>query len=432
VPLALVDCANFYVSCERLFDPSLRDLPVVVLSNNDGCIIARSEEAKALGVPMGAPYFRWREPLAAAGARVFSSNYALYADLSDRIMAALRSLCAGVEVYSVDEAFVRLPEGSPEAVEAVARAVRARVLRWTGIPVRVGAGTTKTLCKAAGFLAKRAGGVWCLHAERDHAEELARIPVGEVWGVGRRIGPRLRARGVHTARDLRDLPDAWVRQHLHVPGHRTVLELRGLACIPLEEAPPARRSITRSRSFGRAVTERRELEEAVATHVARAAEVLRAEGWVAAALQVALFPGASASAAHGAESAVACAVVLEPPTHATPDLLRAAMRAVDRLYRPGLAYYKAGVLMTHLTPGSPPQGQLFHAPDPRAAELLAAADAVNARFRRGRGEPAVFFARQGTRQGEASTETGHAWAMRRAFRSPAYTTRWSDLPVVQA
>jgi len=431
VPLALVDCANFYVSCERLFDPSLHRIPVVVLSNNDGCIIARSEEAKALGVPMGAPYFRWREPLVAAGARALSSNYALYADLSARVMAALRSLCAEVETYSVDEAFVRLPEGTPAAVEEAARAVRARVLRWTGIPVRVGVGPTKTLCKAAGFLAKRTdSGVRYLPAHLP--DPLAKIPVSEVWGIGRRLAPRLRARGVRTALDLRDLPDAWARQHLHVPGHRTILELRGLACIPLEEAPPARRSIARSRSFGRAVTERRELEEAVATHVARAAEKLRAEGWVAAALQVTLFPGPSASAAHGAESAVGCAAVLDPPTQATPELLRAAMRAVDRLYRPGLAYYKAGVLMTHLAPDTPPQGHLFHTPDPRAAELLAAADAVNARFRRGRSEPAVFFARQGTRRPDLQTETGHAWAMRRAQRSPAYTTRWDELAVVRA
>lgn len=433
MPLALVDCANFYVACERVFDPALRGVPVVVLSNNDGCVIARSEEAKALGVPMGAPFFLWRTRLAAAGARVFSSNYALYADLSRRVIEVLRSLCNEVEVYSIDEAFVRLPAGRPEEVEAAARAVRARVLQWTGIPVRVGIGPTKTLCKAANVLAKQTEGLWALHAGHDHAADLARVPVEAVWGVGPRLARRLHAVGVRTALALRDLPDAWVRRHLHLPGLRTVLELRGVPCIPLEDAPVPRRSLVRSRSFGRAVTVRRELEEAVATYVARAAEQLRAEGLVAEALQVVLYPGRSASAAREAEEGTpTCVLALDPPSAATPDLLRAAMRGVARLYRPGAAYYKAGVVLLHLVPAAPAQGHLFRSTDPRTADLLAAVDALNARFRHTRSGAPVFFARQGTRRACPHTETGHAWGMRRAFRSPAYTTRWTDLPVVRA
>lgn len=430
-PLALVDCANFYVSCERVFDPSLRGVPVAVLSNNDGCVIARSDEVKALGVPMGAPYFRFRRLLAEAGARVFSSNYALYADMSRRVMATLHASAPEVEVYSIDEAFLRLPHADDHA--AWGRALQQRTLRWTGIPVRVGIGPTKTLCKVAGQLAKQEkDSVFSLTGRSDLDALLARVPVSDVWGIGRRLAPMLERQGVRTARDLRDLPDAWVRQRLRVTGLRTVYELRGVSCLPLEEAPPPRRSLVRSRSFGRAVTERGELAEAVATHTARGAEKLRAEGLAAGALQVFLCPGASASEGRKGEGAIACAVPLEPATHATPLLLRAAMRALDRLHHPGRAYYKAGVQFMHLAPADPAQGHLFASPDPGERTLLETVDRINARFSADRRRPTVFFARQGTGRSEAATESGHGWAMRRAHTSSAYTTRWADLPVVSA
>lgn len=424
MPFALVDCASFYVSCERVFDPSLRGVPVAVLSNNDGCIIARSEEVKALGIPMGAPYFQHRRALQRAGVRIFSSNYALYADMSHRVMETLRTLVPDVEVYSIDEAFVRLPDLRPEALLDLARAVHRRVLRWTGIPVRVGVGATKTLCKVAGELSKQEGTpVFSVVGRADGDALLARIPVREVWGIGRRTAPVLEARRIRTARDLRDVDDGWARQRLRVVGLRTVWELRGIPCLPLETAPPSRQSITRSRSFGRTVTERHELEEAVATHTARAAEKLRAAGLVAGALQVFVCAGVSASASrraseNGRDRAAACAVSIERATNHTPTLLKAALRCLDRVHEPGRAYFKAGVILAHLTPQHPAQRHLFLPHNPEDEALMAAVDAVN----RKHGSGTVTFGRCGTAQ---------PWAMRRTLVSPAYTTRWTDLPVVR-
>ena len=422
MPLALVDCANFYVSCERVFDPSLRGVPVVVLSNNDGCVIARSEEVKAMGVPMGAPYFQHRRAFARAGVRVFSSNYALYADMSHRVMETLRTLAPDVEVYSIDEAFVRLPELRADALLDLAGELHRRVLRWTGIPVRVGVAPTKTLCKVAGRLSKQDGAPAFSLVGRDDLDVLlARVPVRDVWGVGKRTGPVLERHGVRTARHLRDMPDERARRMLRVVGLRTVWELRGIPCLPLDDAPPARKSITRSRSFGRTVTERRELEEAVATHTARAAEKLRAAGLAAGALQVFLAAGTSASASRreperGRDRAAACAVNLEQASNHTPTLLKAALRCLDRVHEPGCAYFKAGVILAHLTPERPAQGHLFLPRRPEDEALMAAVDAVNRKHGRG----AVTFGRCGTEQ---------PWAMRRTLVSPAYTTRWTDLPV---
>ncbi|MBC14557.1 MAG: DNA-directed DNA polymerase, partial [Rhodothermaceae bacterium] len=245
---ALVDCSAFYCSCERVFDPSLEGVPVAVLSNNDGCIIARSQEVKDLGIPMGAPFFKHRDELAAQGVRVFSSNYTLYGDMSRRVMACLETFTPDVEVYSVDEAFLTVPtpEGSPEAVcaamEARAREIRARVLRWTGIPVRVSWAETKTLAKAASEWAKEklgAGGEPCVclwgHPDRD--DWLERMDVGDVWGVGRRWGQSLRDLGGSTAAKLSRMPDRLLRHRFNVVLLRTAMELRGVSCLPLEQAP---------------------------------------------------------------------------------------------------------------------------------------------------------------------------------------------------
>jgi len=240
-----------------------------VLSNNDGCVIARSEEAKALGIAMGAPYFQLREKLEREGVRVFSSNYALYGDMSRRVMAVLRSFSPHVEVYSIDEAFLELPRASEEELRSEALRIRERVGRWTGIPVRVGVGPTKTLAKLASERAKAVPEQVLALMRPEHIEAvLEETPVEEVWGIGRRHAARLEALGVRTARQLRDLPDRWVRRHLSVTGLRTVWELRGISCLPLELAAPPRRTLVRSRSFGRAVTDLMELREAVTMHAA--------------------------------------------------------------------------------------------------------------------------------------------------------------------
>ena len=248
---ALVDCNNFYASCERVFQPRLNGRPVIVLSNNDGCVIARSNEAKALGIEMGRPYFEIREMVRRHGIAVFSSNYTLYGDMSARVMDTLRGYTSDVEVYSIDEAFCDLSGFVQGGLEEHGRLLRQKVKQWTGIPVSVGIAATKTLAKAANKIAKKEGGVLVLDRPEAVEAALSRLDVEDVWGIGRQWGALLRGEGIVTALDLRNASDRWIRKHLHVVGLRTVHELRGMSCIPLEEAPKPKQSIIVSRSFGR-------------------------------------------------------------------------------------------------------------------------------------------------------------------------------------
>ncbi|HYE95128.1 MAG TPA: Y-family DNA polymerase [Rubricoccaceae bacterium] len=431
---ALVDCANFYASCERVFDPSLARKPVVILSNNDGCIIARSDEAKALGVPMGAPYFQWKTRLERWGVVVYSSNYALYADMSRRVMETLETFTPDVEPYSIDEAFLAFP-GFPAhpddalrlRLDAFAEEIYRRVLRWTGVPTRVALAPTKTLAKVGCEHAKRlvrAGRTpaFCLAGRPDLDRILAATPVGDVWGVGWRLRPFLERNGVRTSLDLRDSDDAWVRRHLRVTGLRMVHELRGTSCLPMERLPQPRHTLVRSRSFGQAVTDPDWLREAVASHVERAGEKLRAERLAAGALTVFVTtkghgPGPHLHAAHG--------VPLIPATNRTPSLLRAARDAFERCYRAASAdgrpyrYKKAGVICAELAPARPAQGHLFVPDEPGMDALLEAVDRLNARM----GTRAVFFARAGTTQ---------PWQMQCDRRSAPFTTSWRGLPTARA
>ena len=272
---ALVDCNNFYVSCERVFQPKLEGKPVLVLSNNDGCVIARSNEVKALGVKMGAPFFQMRDLIREHGIKVFSSNYALYGDMSRRVHNTLAGMAPASEEYSIDEAFLDL--SGLTKLEAHARHIRERVKMWTGIPVSVGIGPTKVLAKIANHVAKKRpehGGVFDI-GNVDTDSVLATVPVGEIWGVGRQYAKFLTENGVHTALDLKQASDSWVRAHMTVVGLRTLHELRGVSCIPLEEVEPERKGIACTRSFGKPVTSLPELREAVATYASRVGEKLR-------------------------------------------------------------------------------------------------------------------------------------------------------------
>ena len=273
---ALVDCNNFYASCERVFNPTLKSRPVVVLSNNDGCVIARSNEAKALGFKMGDPYFKMRPLIERHNVAVFSSNYTLYGDMSRRVIESLEQFTPEVETYSIDEAFLNLAGFTDLADRA--EAIRRTVRRWTGIPVSVGIGPTKTLAKAANRLAKAspaANGVWIIDSEQRRLESLARLPIADVWGVGRQWSRFLIARDIITAGDFARQPDSWIRQTLHVVGLRTATELRGTPCIPLELQPPPRKGLVVSRSFGHRLTEFEPIKEALVAYVARAGEKLR-------------------------------------------------------------------------------------------------------------------------------------------------------------
>lgn len=419
---ALADCNNFFASCERVFDPRLKHRPVVVLSNNDGCVIARSAEAKALGVRMGQPAFECASLFRAHRVAVFSSNYALYGDMSARVMSCLARFAPRVEIYSIDEAFLLL-DGVSRDPEAFCRDLRAEVLRRTGMPVSIGLAGTKTLAKAANRLAKARpvhGGVFSLAGHPSPDTMLAQVPVEDVWGIGPRHAARLRARGVTDAARFKALCPDWVRTAMTVAGLHTLLELRGVPCLSLEAGPRPRKSIVSSRSFGRPVTEREDMEQAVAAYVSRAAEKLRGQGSVAACVLV--YVQTSRFAQGIPCYAKAHSLALPSATAHTPALIRAALAALGRIFRPGLAYKKAGVMLSGIEQAATRQLSLLDLPPldrPRDAPLMRILDTVNARW----GRETLRY---------AATGTERPWRMRQAKRSPRFTTVWTELPEVRA
>lgn len=424
--IALVDANNFYVSCERAFDPRLEGRPVAVLSNNDGCVISRSAECKALGIGMGTPYFKLRGRAAELGLVFRSSNYELYGDVSARIVATLGTFTPDVEQYSIDEAFLHFSLPADTDWAALGARIRARVLRWTGIPCGVGFAPTRTLAKIANHAGKRLpGGVFEMPA--DPRPLLSSLPVEEVWGVGRRLAERLRRAGVRNAWDLAVRPRDFFRRHrFAVTLERTALELRGL---PATEADPLDRenpqSVFVSRMFGAPVSRLCDLEEAVASHASAAAEKLRASGSVAAGANVCVQecapPGTGGwSDANGWTPFLTATVPFPAPTASTPDILAAVRPAAARLFVEGRRYRRAGVLLCGVEPASGAADLFAGDPsDSKGAKLSAALDAVNARFGRG----TVFL---------AATGTVRPWKMKRGMLSPCPTTRWTDLLVAKA
>lgn len=415
----MVDCNNFYASCERVFDPSLEGRPVVVLSNNDGCVIARSGEAKALGVAMGEPAYKREDFYVRHGVRVLSSNYALYGDMSARVMRTLGLFSAEAEVYSIDECFLRLSGLDSRSLVDTAREIRATVDKWTGIPVGVGIARTKTLAKIANRLAKRGDGVRLLEDEDDIDRALQGTEPGDVWGIGRRSARFLAACGVRTALDLKRRPDDWVRRNLTVTGLRTVLELRQTPCIALEDAPPPARSLVCSRSFGRRVESLASLEEAVSAYVQRAAEKLRRKDLVAGAVQVFLEtnrfqPDPQHCASRGR--------ALPAPTADTLALHGPALQILREIHKPGFKYQKAGVILLDLASAGRRQLSFL---EPRGEEktrrdaLMRVLDRVNTAYGRG----TLTLAASGLGRKE--------WHMRQERRSPSYTTSWAELPVAR-
>ncbi len=419
---AMVDCNNFYVSCERVFDPALEGRPVVVLSNNDGCVIARSNEAKALGISMGEPAFRRQEFFTGNQVRVFSSNYALYGDMSARVMRILEGFSPEMERYSIDEAFLRLPSVGGDDLLDLAREIRRTVGAWTGIPVCVGLARTKTLAKIANRLAKKtpeSGGVWLLDDPEGIEAQLARIGVGDVWGIGRRYARFLQAKGVDTALKLKQMPRDWVRRHLTIAGLHTVLELEQIPCIPFGENPAPARSLVCSRSFGTRVSDLDSLEEALSSHVQRAAEKLRARKLLAGAVQVFLETNRFQP---GPQYNGSACQALQAPTAYTPVLHALALRVLRGIYRQGYRYQKVGVLLAGLVQeGNRHLSFMEPVGERKAAQeaLMAVLDKVNASY--GRGTLTLGASRTGPKP----------WHMRQERRSPRYTTAWAELPVVR-
>jgi DNA polymerase V len=417
---ALVDCNNFYASCERVFQPKLAGQPIVVLSNNDGCVVARSNEAKALGIAMGVPEFQIRPLLRAHHVQVFSSNYTLYGDLSQRVMETLEQFSPDLEIYSIDESFLSLTGFERRNLTDYGRAIRKTVKQWTGIPVSVGIAETKTLAKIANRIAKRTpdtDGVFDLLACPDREALLERVAVADVWGIGPSSARLLTQHGIMTAWQLHQADEHWIRRHMGVVGLRVVAELRGHSCLDLEACPAPKQGITCSRTFGRAVSTLAEMEEAVSSYVSRAAEKLRGEGLAATVLTVFVMTNEFKDAPQYRNS-VTCS--LPVGTDATSELIRAALRGLRTIYRDGYQYKKAGVMCTALVPASQIQSDLFDRHDrPRSTRLMAALDAVNDRW----GAGTLAYASSGLTKG---------WQTQCHHRSPAYTTNWHELPVARA
>lgn len=417
--VALVDANNFYASCETLFEPGLRGRPLVVLSNNDGCIVSRSAEAKQLGVPMGAPIHLWQRFCAQRGVILRSSNYALYGDLSQRMVTLLQGFSPEVEVYSIDESFVDL-SGEPNAT-ATGRRIRDTLARQLRLTVGVGVAPSKTLAKFANHLAKRQacwGGVF---NTADHEPTLLEAlmsasPVDEVWGVGRRLADRLAADGLHTVLDLRRADPARIRRAYGVILERTVRELNGLSCLSIEQVEPPRRQILSSRSFGRLVHDLPSLQAALTRHACRAAEKLRRQQGRARLVGVMI----RTNPFRDVPDRRTAWIGLDHHSADSVLLTRAALAGLTQLFVPGKAYHKAGVILADIQPDGALQSDLF-APgdDPRQLRLMQALDAVNRRL----GRDTLCL---------ASERQGQGWQMRMARRSPRYTTRPEEFPVVHA
>lgn len=416
----LADCNNFYASCERVFNPRLHDRPIVVLSNNDGCVVARSNEAKALGIPMGIPLFQIRDLMRKHGVEVFSSNYALYGDMSRRVMNILRQHCADVEIYSIDEAFLRLDfHGFDEArCAGFARELRAKILQWTGLPVSMGIGPTKTLAKLANHLAKKEGdeGVYVLRPGHPCLEG---IGVAEVWGVGSAYRGRLQAAGVETVAQLAQVGEPWMRQEFGVVGLRMLKELKGFPCLGLAPPVEGRKSTMVSRSFRSDLHEVEALCEAVAVYATRLGEKLRQYEQQASVLTVFLW--ANRFKDRAADGQTCCSRTIELPlaTANTNELIARSLALVRALYRKGTSYKKAGILASDLSPQRALQTNLFvpEAPALRSAALMSAVDAINGQM----GRHTVYFAACGA---------APSFKMRADRRSGRFTTRWDEMLVV--
>jgi DNA polymerase V len=416
--LALVDCNNFYVSCERLFRPDLRTTPVVVLSNNDGCVVSRSNEAKAIGVRMGQPWFECKALAEEHGILALSSNYALYADLSNRVMNVLSTYSPRTEVYSIDECFVDLT-GTPK-LRDVSYQIREQVMQWTGIPVCVGIGPTKTLAKLSNFVAKRhprSKGVFNYNdlTETQQTKLLSQITVDEVWGVGRKLTKRLGEHGIQTVQDLRLAHTPTLRAEFGVVIEKTQRELQGIACIDLQEVVPDKQQIISSRSFGSMVQDADVLKDAMSTFVANACAKLRAQDSHASVIQV--FLHTNRFRKDLPQYMPSLAIPLPMPTNDSLAVNKCACHLIDLMFKPEYQYKKAGVVLSEISPTSHIQGDLLALETETNNRLMSAIDQINTRFGRG----AVKISTQGAHK---------AWQMKQERKSPCYTTDWGEIPVV--
>ena len=417
---ALVDCNNFYASCERVFNPKIEGVPVVVLSNNDGCVVAASKEAKELGLELGTPAFKNEDLFVKNKVQIFSSNYTLYGDLSARVMQTLEQFTPDIEVYSIDEAFLSLTGFFADKLENLGKEISKTVQKWTGIPVSVGIAPTKTLAKAANRFAKKhpeCEGA-CLLDDEAHIEEvLSQIDVSDIWGVGWQYTKMLKRNGINTALELTRAKDSWVQKNMTIQGLHTVRELRGISCLKLDEVAPPKKAIVSSRSFGKPVETLKELSEALSSYITTACEKLRTQKSVASVIQVFVGTNPFKDEPQYRNSST---FILPTPTAFTPDVIHFALMNLRKIYRPNFRYKNAGIMLTGIINEKQVQKNLFQTEfyDEKQKNLMLKIDDINKKM----GRETVLYAASGIKR---------KWKMRRQKLSKAFTTSWDELPTVK-
>jgi len=416
--LALVDCNSFYVSCERLFNPRIRRKPVVVLSNNDGCIISRSNEAKALGIKMGEPYFKAKNIIIKNKVEVFSSNYSLYGDLSRRVMRTLKRFNSEIEVYSIDEAFLDLSNFPDNEVEKIGKEIRETVLQWTGIPTSIGIAKTKTLSKVANHIAKKKqSGVTSLIGIENLDPILEKVEINDVWGVGRQLTKFYQKNGIYNAKQLKNKSNTWIKKSSNVLGSRTAMELRGVPCINLETTQTKRKSCVVSRSFGKRIEKFQELKEAVANYCLNASEKIRSESLVAKAITV--FVRTSPFQRNFGYYSNAKTIDFPIATNNSIETVKTAIAILENIFKNGYQYQKAGVMLTGLHDDDGRKNLFSSEKDEKIDSLMRSIDNTNYRY----GRSTLSLASAGVQK---------KWNMRRQYSSKIDTADFYCLPTIRA
>ena len=416
--IALIDCNSFYVSCERLFNPKIRKLPVVVLSNNDGCIISRSNEAKALGIKMGEPYFKARNIIIKNNVQVFSSNYSLYGDISRRVMRTLKRFNSKIEVYSIDEAFLDLSNFSDKEVKDVGKEIRNTVLQWTGIPTSIGIAETKTLSKVANHIAKKQkSGVVSLVNIKDLDPILEKVEVRDIWGVGKQLSKFYIKNGIYNAKQLKNASNTWIKKTKNVLSSRTAMELRGVPCIEIETKQAKRKSCCVSRSFGKKVEKLRELKESVTSYCLNAAEKIRSESLVCKSITV--FIRTSPFQNKGIFYSNSKTIDFPIATNNSIEIVKNALIGLDLIYKDGFKYQKAGIILSGLSDSEKGNSLFKSTKDERIKNLMQSIDNTNYRY----GRSTISLASAGINK---------KWSMRRQYSSKIDTADFYSLPKIQA
>ena len=416
--IALIDCNSFYVSCERLFNPKIRRLPVVVLSNNDGCIISRSNEAKALGIKMGEPYFKARNIIIKNNVQVFSSNYSLYGDISRRVMRTLKRFNSKIEVYSIDEAFLDLSNFSDKEVKDVGKEIRNTVLQWTGIPTSIGIAETKTLSKVANHIAKKQkSGVVSLVNIKDLDPILEKVEVRDIWGVGKQLSKFYIKNGIYNAKQLKNASNTWIKKTKNVLSSRTAMELRGVPCIEIETKQAKRKSCCVSRSFGKKVEKIRELKESVTSYCLNAAEKIRSESLVCKSITV--FIRTSPFQNKGIFYSNSKTIDFPIATNNSIEIVKNALEGLDLIYKDGFKYQKAGIILSGLSDSEKGNSLFKSTKDERIKNLMQSIDNTNYRY----GRSTISLASAGINK---------KWSMRRQYSSKIDTADFYSLPKILA